>query len=88
MRTTAIFLLVAALAVTSLGCGAKFTRQRYDTVYIGAPADKLLRTLGKPDSRDGDTWAYTNDSPWYQAKFIISENTVAGKNFSYDRQGR
>ena len=87
MRITAILLLAAVLTVTSLGCAGKFTKQRFDTVYIGAPSGKLLRTLGRPDSRDGDTWTYTNNSPWYQAKFVISEDSVADKKFSYDRQG-
>jgi len=73
--------LAAALA----GCN-RFTRQRYETLYVGQPARDVQRVLGKPTAYYGETWVYVHDPvPYYRAVILFSEGKISGKSWSYDR---
>jgi hypothetical protein len=79
--------LAAALAFSSCGCTGKFTRQRYDTVYIGQPAGDVERTLGKPEVRAGDQWLYVNRRPaHYEARILFDLDRKVVRKEWFDRK--
>ena len=81
----AVILILSVLAV-GLGGSHKFTRQRYETVYVGQPAWDVRRALGRPSSQDANAWVYVHSSaPYYQAVIHFRNDKVASKEWSYDR---
>ena len=81
-------LLVSAALAAGLcaGCQKKFTRPRYETIYIGMPASSVERTLGEPTLESGETWSYINEEPFYQADISFAGGRVTRKAWYDERE--
>jgi len=79
-----VITLVAVVAVSSVlaGCQQKFTRQNYDTIYIGQPAHQVEMSLGKPDVQFSNEWNYINEEPFYKAIIKIQDGKVVDKSWA------
>jgi outer membrane protein assembly factor BamE (lipoprotein component of BamABCDE complex) len=67
-KATVVLLAAAVLGGVFLtGCAEKFTRMRYDSVYIGQSKEGVEATLGNTPYRFSDTWTYVHDEPHYRA---------------------
>ena len=84
MRVVSMMCAVRLL-VSLCGCQPKFTRQRYETIYIGMPAEQVRQVLGEPDATDSQCWSYLNEMPYYKAIFHFADGQVASKSWSNDR---
>lgn len=85
MLTKRACVLCAAIAIAVMagGCASGFTREYYDTIYEGQPADAVRRTLGEPDEQAGDVWIYVNERPhYYRAEIRFENGKVAEKRWS------
>ncbi len=82
-----VITLVGVIAISSVlaGCQQKFTRQNYDTIYIGQPAQQVEMTLGKPDVKFDSQWNYINEEPFYKAIIKIENGKVADKSWADER---
>jgi hypothetical protein len=79
----AVLVLLASLAA---GCARqRFTRQNFETLYVGMPAASVERKLGEPDRRLGDRWVYVSERPYYRAEVLFRNGRVAEMDWSYDR---
>lgn len=79
-------ILILSVLVAGLGGCSKFTRQHYETVYVGQPTWDVRRALGRPSRQDGNAWVYVHSSaPYYQAVIHFRDKKVTGKDWSYDR---
>lgn len=76
------FAVTVVLAMLLAGCN-KFTRPRYETVYVGQPDWEVAKTLGEPMVRYSDEWVYENEKPWYKAIIKFEGDRVSGKSW-YD----
>lgn len=87
MRSTLVLLTAGVLLATLCSGCQKFTRQRFDTVYIGQPASDVQVTLGKPTvSLDGQ-WSYINHSPFYKANIYFNKDgKVADKRWFDEKE--
>jgi len=88
-RAGMIALLAAAavLAATlAAGCTAKFTQQKFETIYPGMPDYVVERKLGPPQHRTSELWVYTSESPYYRADIIFRDRRVVGKKWSVERE--
>lgn len=77
--------LLTAVTLCAAGCHKQFTRPRYETLYIGQPAEQVEKTLGKPDARFQGTWTYIHDDPFYKAIIKFDHGRVVDKAW-YDRR--
>jgi len=82
----AVMVVVAGMVCG--GCQERFTRQMFDTIYIGQPDYAVRRTLGEPESRSDGTWTYVHRRPYYRAVIDFKNNRVISKKWSYDRPAR
>jgi len=82
-------LMVCALAVSILsapGCGGKFNRTNYDTIYLSQPADDVRLVLGEPTEMTDNRWIYIHRRPFYQAAITFdSQMEVSQKRWSYQQ---
>jgi hypothetical protein len=85
MRTATLCLLLSAVALCAVGCQEKFTRPRYETIYIGQPAAQVERTLGQPEAKFSDTWTYIHETPFYKAIIKFENSRVVDKAW-YDSE--
>jgi len=87
MRRSTIILLAAGLLVSGLcgGCQQKFTRQRYETIYVSMPDWQVREVLGAPAEGNGDQWTYVNDMPYYRAAVAFKDGRVVGKSWSTEK---
>jgi hypothetical protein len=85
-RNLAVILLAAVVAAWLGGCsGPSFTRQRYDTIYIGQPDWDVRNFLGRPTYQELDTWTYVhNKTPYYHAIIHFHDGKVIAKDWSYE----
>ncbi|OQB81352.1 MAG: hypothetical protein BWX88_04289 [Planctomycetes bacterium ADurb.Bin126] len=84
-RTTTLVLVAAlALGLFCAGC-TKFTRERYETIYVGQPQFEVEATLGEPYARFSDTWTYINEKPFYKAIIQFKEGRVSDKAWADER---
>jgi len=74
-------LLAGAVLAAGLcaGCQEKFTRQRYETIYVGQPAAEVELTLGEPKAKFSDSWSYIHEDPFYKAIIKFSSGRVSDK---------
>ena len=81
----AVLLLAGAGAAP--GChGRRFTRENYETLYVGQPAWAIERKLGEPDRRGEGVWYYEREKPYYQRAEVHFDNGKATRfEWSYDR---
>ena len=86
-RRVATLLAVCLLAACLCGCSkGSFTRQRWETLYVGQPSWDVRKVLGKPAYQDEETWIYVHDSrPYHRAAVHFRYGRVAGKDWSYER---
>jgi hypothetical protein len=78
-RTIMCFLAAGVLLGMCAGCQEQFTRQRYETIYVGQPAFEVEKTLGTPDARFSDTWTYLHSDPFYKAIIEFEDSRVTNK---------
>ncbi|HAU36909.1 MAG TPA: hypothetical protein DCX07_04245 [Phycisphaerales bacterium] len=78
-RAIVLLLVVGALALVCTGCEKKFTRQRFDTIYVGQPEMEVELTLGEPTAKFSDSWSYINDEPFYKAVISFEKGRVTDK---------
>jgi outer membrane protein assembly factor BamE (lipoprotein component of BamABCDE complex) len=69
------------------GCNSqqKFTRQCYETIYIGMPRQQVHHVLGEPNVVEKNSWRYVNEMPYYEAIIIFDDGCVKDKSFSNER---
>ena len=83
-RILMVAVLLSGFAIG--GCtGQKFTRQQYDTLYVGQPPGGVYESLGEPQERRGDVWMYVNDRPFYRAAIVFEDDRLAKKFWTTDR---
>jgi len=84
MRRCRIIILAACLLALSLcnGCQEKFTRQRYETIYVTMPDWQVRNVLGDPAEADGDQWTYVHEVPYYRATVTFKDGLVVDKSWS------
>jgi hypothetical protein len=85
-RSLFVLLTAALLAGLCTGCQEKFTRPRYDTIYVGMSEVDVERTLGAPAVKFSDSWSYRHDEPYYKAVIQFREGRVTDKSW-YDEKG-
>lgn len=86
MRRIAIVIVAAAILAGVAGCQEKFTRQRYETIYIGQPEFEVEKTLGEPTAKFSDTWTYIHDKPFYKAIVEFDSGRVTDKTWYDERE--
>jgi len=87
MSRSTVVVLVAAMLLAGLCCGCnKFTRARYDTIYVGEPAFEVEKTLGRPDAAFSDSWSYINEKPFYKAIIQFKDARVTKKSWYDERE--
>lgn len=84
MRTGA-WILLAAVATLGGCVKPEFTHQTYETVFVGASAQDVLRTMGEPQSQQSDGWTYFHERPYYKAVIRFENGRVTGKAWTNDR---
>jgi hypothetical protein len=77
-------LLVTAtlLAALPTGCGPKFTRVDYETIFVGQQQWDVQQAIGEPTSTIGSKWIYENDMPFYKAVIWFEGARVTKKAWS------
>ncbi len=64
----ALMLSLAAGMVLAVCTGCqKFTKQRYEMVYLGMPQQEVEMSLGEPAAKFSDSWSYLHEDPFYKA---------------------
>jgi len=86
-RALAWVLAAAVLAGALGGCQSQFTRQNYETIYLGAPASAVQDKLGRPTRFSGETWVYEHEMPYYRAEIDFREGNVVEKRWYIEKQG-
>lgn len=84
MKNTLLSMLLVVALVFACGCAEKLTRPRYETIYIGQPAEQVEKTLGKPDATTNETWTYIGRDPGRRAIIKFRDNRVVDKAWYYD----
>jgi len=80
MSRYSLLLLIVAVLVSCMCAGCeKFTRARYETVYIGMPQFEVEQTLGEPAAKFSDSWSYLHDDPFYKAIIQFRDERVSDK---------
>jgi len=80
MGFAAAGVLAAGLALGLTGC--QLTRQNYQSVSLGMPAERVEQILGAPRYRFADEWVYTRDDPRDLVKvsmYFDAERRTIGK---------
>lgn len=87
MKRAIMVILAAGVILTGLcsGCGGKFTRQRYETIYASMPDWRVRKVLGKPDATTADTWSYVRRQPYYAATVKFQDGHVVDKSWSVEK---
>lgn len=84
-RTLTCLIAIAMMAACfSAGCN-KFTRPRYETIYVGQDQFEVQKTLGEPYATFSDEWIYENEKPFYKAIIKFEGGKVSHKAW-YDTQ--
>ncbi len=90
MRRSTILLLILGVLVwgACAGCQQKFTRQRYETIYLGMPDWEVQGILGDPTGEADGVWSYVHHEPYYSATIQFEESRVKDKRWSYEKPKR
>lgn len=84
LRAMSIALIGIVLAVGCAGCQEKFTRQRYETIYVSMPDWQVRNVLGVPARKSTDEWDYVHTEPYYRASIRFKDGSVTDKSWSVD----
>jgi hypothetical protein len=84
MTRLIVAVALAAVLLAPTGCN-KFTRQRYETIYVGQPVSQVEEFLGKPDYRSEGDLIYVNRRPYYRAVIHTKDGKVSGKHWSVEK---
>jgi hypothetical protein len=84
--TRPVLLLVplALLAGLVAGC-ERFTRQNYETLFVGQQETEVRQVLGEPRLRTPTVWIYEHDHPYYKAVLRFGEGKLVGKTWTFQR---
>ena len=87
MKRSTIILLAVLLGWAGFcaGCQGKFTRQRYETIYLGMPDWEVRGILGDPTAEADGVWSYIHHEPYYSATIQFEESRVKDKRWSYEK---
>ena len=83
-RRLATLALLAGPLLLCVGCasGPRFTRERFDTVYVHSPAEEVRAKLGTPQRTTAEYWDYLNTKPThYGARIWFRDGQVAKKKW-------
>ena len=79
-RWAGLAAVAAGLALGVAGC--QLTRQNYESISLGMPAERVEQILGTPRYRFADEWVYTRDDPRDLVKVSVyfdAERRTIGK---------
>ena len=83
MRKALTLLASLLIIAAATGCGGgDRLRQRYDMVYLGQDESSVRDKMGRPTSRDGQTWVWTRKSPYQRASVTFCQGKVCDKSWS------
>lgn len=87
MRPNAALLAAAVIVLAAgvAGCQSKFSRQAFETVYVGQPAADVEKTLGEPTVRYEDQWRYVTDFPYAMGTVFFEDGKVVRKTWVNER---
>ena len=83
LRLASAVLCLAALAAVG-GCN-RFTRPRYETIWLGQPSHRVKTKLGQPQQARRDAWIYVHRRPFYSAAILFERGRVSGKLWSFEK---
>jgi len=86
MKRWGILSLSLGVLLAGAGCGAKFTRQRYETLHVGMSASEVRDILGRPDAERGESRRSVHDKPSYQAAIEFENARLKDMSWSTDRK--
>jgi hypothetical protein len=82
-RTSLLLAGALLVAMAAAGCQQnQFTRQNYDTIYVGEDAAHVALAVGKPRATADDRWIYQNELPYYEAWVEFKDGKVSRKHWS------
>ena len=87
MHRRLIIVLVGGLLVSGL-CGCyqeRFTRQKYETIYVAMPDWQVRNVLGEPTEVTGEQWTYVHEMPYCRATVTFKDGLVVDKAWSHAR---
>ena len=84
-KWASVLAVVVVAAALCVGCQKTFTRQKYDTLYVGQPDYAVRRMLWEPQFRSDGTWTYVHSNPYYRAVIDFQDNPITSKKWSYVR---
>ena len=87
MSRMMLIILAAGILLVCLcpGCQGKFTRHRYETIYLSMPNWKVREVMGRPAHESLDVWSYVHHEPYYRATIRFDDGKVIDKSWSLDR---
>ncbi len=74
------------ILVALSGCQRQFTRQRYETIFIGQSIQQVENKLGKPTQQTEDSWIYIREMPYYKAVIKVEDDKVVEKIWFDERE--
>jgi hypothetical protein len=77
-----------AAACFAAGCGGKYTKQKFETIYVGMPDHAVRHKLGAPQERSPSRWVYTGRRPYYRAEILFSDGKAVEKTWTCERPGK
>ena len=86
----AIIITSASLLIFS-GCisglfSDKMTSVNFDTVYVGLSPEGVIKRLGKPTEKTGQTWTFIREKGGYRKAIIhFKDGVVYKKIWTFDR---
>lgn len=81
---TALMLAVVLSALLA-GCQQQFTRQRFETLYVGQPAEDVREVLGEPTVEYPNEWRYVTDRPYAMGTVYFADGKVTRKTWANER---
>jgi hypothetical protein len=87
MRRAGIAGLLLAACLLASGCGPDepFTRQRYETLYIGMQETQVRQRLGEPTQSTNGRWVYIHEEPYYAAVVEFADGRLVDQAWTWDR---
>ncbi len=83
-----LFAGMVLAAVATAGCQDKFSRQNYETVYVGMVPREVKQVLGRPDEKTPETWTYRRERPCEIAVIDFKDCRVTKKQWYVSEEQR